>query len=253
MRNLKVIISYDGTAYHGYQSQDNAITVQDVIEATIFKVTGIPSKIYGCSRTDTGVHAKVFVFHFHTTSPIPCSGFIKAMNNLLPRDIAVLSCEEVDESFHSRFDAIGKEYQYFFNTSPIRNVFTRHHALHYPYPINLPLLEKACEKFIGTHDFAAFCTAEAKAQLHTTVRTITHASILKQDDNLIFIVRGTGFLHNMVRILAGTLVYINENKLSLDDIDMAYTTLDRKYAGKTLPPHGLYLTKVFYPTGEHHG
>ena len=99
MRNLKVIISYDGTAYHGFQSQDNAITVQDVIEATIFKVTGIPSKIYGCSRTDTGVHAKVFVFHFHTTSPIPCSGFIKAMNNLLPRDIAVLSCEEVDESF----------------------------------------------------------------------------------------------------------------------------------------------------------
>ena len=134
MRNLKVFIAYNGAAYHGFQRQDNAVTIQETVEKAIGKLLKIPAPvIYGCSRTETGVHAREFCFNVHIDNRIPCEGFVKGMNTLLPDDIAVLSCEDVDEDFHARYCAKGKEYVYLINNKPQRDVFLQNLAFHYPY------------------------------------------------------------------------------------------------------------------------
>ena len=228
MKNLKFTIAYNGAAYNGYQSQPNGNTVQDVIEKVLGKLLNQSVKINGCSRTDTGVHAKEFVFNVkynEELSGIDRESIIKAMNGLLPKDIAVLSCENVPET---------------------SNVFPQGLALHYPYKTDIPKLEKAAEIIIGEHDFAAFCKAEAKEHLKSTVRTVYDIKIEKKGSFTEFYVSGSGFLHNMVRIIVGTLIYVNEDKRTLRDVEAAIKTGNREMAGKTLPPHGLYLNKVFY-------
>ena len=249
MKNLKFTIAYNGLAYNGYQSQPGGNTVQDKVESVLSRLLNQPVKINGCSRTDAGVHAREFVFNAvydDSKSGIDENGLISAMNGRLPRDIAALSCEKVPESFHARFDAKGKEYLYLLDTSPVRNVFSEGLALHYPYSADTEKMLSAASEIIGTHDFAAFCKAEAKEHLKTTIRTVNDIKILRKNNFLEFYVSGEGFLHNMVRIIVGTLIYVSEGKRDTRDIKEALKGGDRAMAGKTLPPYGLYLNRVFY-------
>ena len=182
MRNLKVFIAYNGAAYHGFQRQDNAITVQEVVEKAIGKLLKTaPPTIYGCSRTDTGVHARRFCFNVHIDGKIPCEGFIKGMNTLLPDDIAVISCEDVSDDFHARYDTKAKEYVYLINNKPSRDVFLQNLAYHYPYKLDIEKMNEAAKLFIGEHDFAGFCRAEGKARVKSTVRTIYNLGATLKD------------------------------------------------------------------------
>ena len=249
MKNLKFTISYKGTAYNGYQSQPCGNTIQDNIEKVLKLLLNQKVVINGCSRTDAGVHAREYVFNVkydESLSRIDINGIIRGSNALLPDDIAVLSCEEVDESFHARFDSKGKEYFYLFDTSREKSVFTNDLALPYRYGMDIEKMSMAAEIIKGEHDFAAFCRAEAKEHLKTTVRTVYDVRIREKDNFTLIYVSGSGFLHNMVRIIAGTLIYVNENKRTLDDVKSAIESGNREKAGITLPPCGLYLNKVFY-------
>lgn len=247
MRNLKVFIAYNGADYHGFQWQDNALTVQEVVEKAIGKLLKTePPTIYGCSRTDAGVHARRFCFNVHIDSAIPCDGFIKGMNTILPDNVAVLSCEDADEEFHARYCTKAKEYVYLINNKPTRDVFLRNLAYQYPYPLDIAKMSAAAKLLIGEHDFAAFCRAEGKARVKTTVRTVYSLEVSQSGGICEIKIRGNGFLYNMVRIVAGTLIYISEGRLDLDDIRTALDTGNREFAGKTLPPEGLYLNEVIY-------
>lgn len=247
MRNLKVFIAYNGAAYHGFQRQGNALSIQEVVECTIGKLLKItPPVIYGCSRTDAGVHARRFCFNVLIDSTIPCEGFIKGMNTLLPSDIAVLSCEDAPDDFHARYCTKSKEYVYLINTKSTRDVFLQNLAFHYPYPLNISKMNEAARLFLGEHDFGGFCRAVGKTTVKSTVRTIYSLNVSQMCGICEIKIRGNGFLYNMVRIIAGTLIYVSEEKRTLDDVRRAIETGERTFAGMTLPPEGLYLNEVFY-------
>lgn len=247
MRNLKVFIAYNGANYHGFQRQDNAVSVQEVVENTIGKMLKIPRPtIYGCSRTDQGVHARRFCLNVRVESRIPCEGFVNGMNALLPPDIAVLSCEDVPEDFHARYAAKGKEYVYLINNKPQRDVFLQKLAYHYPYKLDIEKMNRAAKLLVGEHDFAAFCKSEGRLTVKSTVRTIYDISVSLEDGMCSLRISGNGFLYNMVRILTGTLIFVSEGKVTEDDILRALETGDRALTGMTLPPEGLYLNEVYY-------
>lgn len=247
MRNLKVFIAYNGAAYHGFQRQDNAVTVQETVERAIGKLLKTePPIVYGCSRTDAGVHARRFCFNVRVDSKIPCDGFIKGMNTLLPDDIAVLSCEDAGDDFHARYDTKAKEYVYLINNRPSRDVFLQKLAYHYPYPLDIGKMNEAARLFIGEHDFAGFCRAEGRARVKSTVRTVYVLDVAQNRGVCEIRIRGNGFLYNMVRIVAGTLIYVSEGKRTLEDVRRAIETGSRDFAGVTLPPEGLYLNEVIY-------
>ena len=244
MRNLKVTMAYRGTKYHGYQRQDNALTIQEVVEKNVSRVLNHPVTINGCSRTDTGVHANCYCFNVYTDKEIPVRNFIRGVNGYLPDDISILTCEDVDENFHARFDCLGKEYIYKLHCSESKNPFADDLMLHYRRKFDVELARRAAEHFIGTHDFAAFCSNSTTVS--TTVRTIYDFRIENVGDSVIMLVKGDGFLYNMIRIMVGTLIWVNEGKFSCDDIPAIMQSKDRTRAGKTAMPHGLYLNRIFY-------
>ncbi len=244
MRNLKVIMAYRGTNYHGFQRQDNAVTVQEVVEGAVSSVLNEKVTINGCSRTDTGVHANNFCFSVKTNSLIPPKNFVRGVNGRLPDDISILSCEEADEDFHARFSCKAKEYIYLMHCSESKNPFATDLALHYRRPADVGLMGKAAQEFVGTHDFRAFC-ADSTGKL-TTVRTIYNFDVVSNGDTLKMLVKGDGFLYNMIRIMVGTLIMVNEKKIEASDIKRIIESRDRLKAGKTAQAHGLYLNRVFY-------
>lgn len=244
MRNIKLTISYNGTAYHGWQSQKNANTVQDALESAILELTGAKPHITGSSRTDTGVHAKRFVCNFKSETSIPAEKLPLALNTKLPRDIVCHKAEDVDNSFNARFCAKKKCYTYYIVNSRFPDVFYLDRAWHYPYPLDIDAMKKAAEAFLGTHDFIGF--AASGFTVKTTVRTIYSLDIEKNDDLIKITVTGNGFLYNMVRIIAGTLAFVGCGKISADDMADIIASCDRTRAGITAPPEGLYLTEVFY-------
>jgi tRNA pseudouridine38-40 synthase len=246
MKNLKFIIAFNGRDYHGFQRQPELPTIQGEIETALFKVTGENAGITGCSRTDAGVHARMFCFNTFIESAIPCENMVKALNSMLPPDISVFTCEEAAEDFSARFSAKAKEYVYLINNKEQRDVFLQGLAHHYPFKINSTLMREASGLFVGEHDFAAFCKSEGKSEVTSTVREIHSLDINQGKGFVELIIRGNGFLYNMVRIIAGTLIYVSEGKRTADDIKEAFLTGDREKAGKTLPPCGLYLNKVLY-------
>ncbi len=256
MRNIKLTIEYDGTGYHGWQSQINAVAVQDVITSGLKKLTGEAVSLSGASRTDTGVHAFGQVANFFTASRIPADKFAFALNSMLPKDIVIRSSEEVGEDFHSRFSSTGKSYRYLFYNSAFPSALERHRAFHVLYPLDRAAMEEGAKYFLGTHDFRAFMATGSSVK--TTVRTINDISVrqlagqwegsrLQQPGAMLSMeIAGDGFLYNMVRIIAGTLVQVGAGKIKPEDVPGIIEAGDRKKAGKTAPAHGLYLLEVYY-------
>lgn len=248
MRNLKTFIAYRGTNYHGFQRQDNAFTVQEAVETALSKLLNGNTVIYGVSRTDTGVHALEYCFNFFTEKPISTVGVVRGLNTLLPRDIAALSCEEVDLDFHARYSCVAKEYIYKIHNAEAPDPFATDLALHYRRPLDVRLINDAGKAFIGTHDFKSFCSSGSDKDI--TVRTIYDFSVNKIEDTVIILVKGDGFLYNMVRIMVGTLLSINEGKLEAGEIPALLKAKTRAHIGKTARPHGLYLSKIFYEAAQ---
>lgn len=237
-------LQYDGTAYHGWQVQDNAVTVQGTLEKAIQSVTGETLRVTGCGRTDAGVHAKQYSANFYTQSSIPTDRLPYALNAHLPADIVCLDALECEYSFHAKNSAIGKRYVYYIYHAPIADVFYRNYAWHYRHSLDINEMQKAAKAFIGTHDFEGFSSAGRTVK--TTVRTITDLHVEQNGKHIIIDVAGNGFLYNMVRIIAGTLVFVGNGKISADEIPAIIASKDRSRAGITAPPQGLFLTEVYY-------
>jgi tRNA pseudouridine38-40 synthase len=245
MPRYKSIISYDGSGFSGYQVQPNKRTVQSVLEAVLTKMhKGEPVRVSASGRTDSGVHAKGQVIHFDSPLHIPADKWERALNSMLPEDLSVLSVGSVPDSFHARFDAKGKEYRYVLRLSQKRDPFQRKFAYQFPYPLNLKAMEQASKFFLGTHDFTSFCAA--KTEVEDKVRRIDSIDFTLKDDLLTIRFKGNGFLYNMVRILVGTLLEVGSGERSPEDIPIILAHKDRRLAGKTAPPQGLYLWQVFY-------
>lgn len=245
MQRYKCILTYDGTGFSGYQIQPNKRTVQSVLEEALMKIhKGKPVKVTGSGRTDAGVHAKGQVIHFDSPIAIPEDRWVVALNSLLPDDLSILLVEKAKESFHARFDTIGKEYRYYLYLSNKRDPFLRNYAFRYPYPLNFAAIKEASSFLLGTHDFTSFCSA--KTEVVDKVRTINEIDFSVENDLFIFRFKGNGFLYNMVRILVGTLLEVGSGTISPQDIPLILEKRDRSFAGKTAPAHGLYLWEVFY-------
>lgn len=244
MRRVMLTIRYDGTAYHGWQVQTNALSVQSVLQNAAESVLGVRPDITGCSRTDSGVHANMFCCHLDLEKSISDDSFIRALNAHLPDDIAVYGCERVSDCFHARYSCTGKNYIYKFYDSPYRNPFYNGYALHIKRGIDADLMNSAARHFIGTHDYKGFCSSGSSVK--DTVRTVTKSQVERIGDTVVFSVTADGFLYNMVRIMAGTLIYVNEGKISADEIPEIIASKERSRAGKTAAAHGLYLNEVYY-------
>ena len=244
MRNLLLTISYDGSNYHGWQVQKNAVTVQEVFQNAVKKLLKQNIDIKGCSRTDSGVHANKYCVSFKTDTDIPCENIIMALNSYLPDDIAVLNCTDMDIDFHARYSVVKKEYVYIINNSKIRNPFLRNYAFWYRYDIDTDYLNEQAQAFVGTYDYSGFCSANSGVE--DTVRTVYSFEVSRKGDMVYFKVSADGFLYNMVRIMVGTLLFVNEGKIKKDELKNVILSKNRKLAGKTAPPQGLYLNDVIY-------
>jgi len=245
IRNLKITISYDGKDLHGWQIQKNAVTVQQHFQEALQSVIGYTVDIKGCSRTDTGVHANMYVISLKLSHAITCERLKAALNRYLPLSIAVLDVCEVDDDFHARYSAKGKRYVYKILNTEVRDPFSVGYALHYRYPIDVDMLNRAAQGYVGTHDFTSFCTLDKREKGDFT-RTVKSFSVYKEGKFVYMTVEADGFLYNMVRIMVGTLLKIQQGKLSVDSIPDILDAKNRKEAGPTAPACGLYLDKVFY-------
>lgn len=244
MRNLLITIKYDGSAYHGWQVQKNALTVQEVFQNAVEKVFLSRLDVKGCSRTDTGVHANMYCVSLKTDMDITPYGVIMALNSNLPKDIAVVDCREVDDDFHPRYSCKSKEYIYKIYNGRIRNPFEADYALHYNRPIDAEYLNREAQAFVGEYDYSGFCSANSDVE--DTVRDVKSFSVWREGDYVYFKVEADGFLYNMVRIMVGTLLFVNEGKIKEGELKDVILSKDRKRAGKTASPNGLYLNKINY-------
>lgn len=248
MRNLLFKIAFDGSRFHGWQQQENAATVQGELRKAWKLLTGEDANIIGCSRTDAGVHALEYYFSVKTESTIPVDKFPIALSSAkLTGAIAIYSCREVPDLFNARFDCLKKEYKYVIDNTLVQSPFLYKHSLNYPYTLDEKLMDKAAKAFVGEHDFSAFCAADT--EVLSKVRTIFSAGVSRVGDSVEFRVCGNGFLYNMVRIMAGTLIYVNNGKIDAESIPDIIESKDRTRAGITAKPDGLYLNKVFYGDG----
>lgn len=244
MRNLLVEICYQGTAYHGYQVQKNACSVMETLQDSIERVIGRREPVVGCSRTDTGVHANSYYFGMKTESPIRTEQFLFAMNNALPEDIAVLSCREVPLEFHPRYDCIAKEYIYQVYDGPIRDPFLSPYSLYHRRPVQEKLLEEKAQALVGKHDFTSFCSLNGKDG--SRVRTVSALRFSREGSLVRMSIEADGFLYNMVRIIVGTLLFMNDGRIDIEALPGILASKDRSRAGKTAPPQGLFLNRVRY-------
>ncbi|MDQ2087617.1 tRNA pseudouridine(38-40) synthase TruA [Herbivorax sp. ANBcel31] len=244
MKNIKLIIEYDGTNYHGWQIQKNADTIQGILKDTIKTLTGEEVTLNGSGRTDSKVHAYEQVANFKTSSNIPAQKFSYALNSMLPKDIVIKKSERVEMDFHARFNVQGKMYRYLIYNSKFPSAILRDRAWHISYNLNFEDMKRATAFFMGTHDFSAFKASGSSVK--SSIRTITYISLDKNDDIISLEIAGDGFLYNMVRIITGTLIDVGMGKIKPENIKDIIEGLDRKRAGKTAVPEGLYLVKVYY-------
>lgn len=244
MRNIKLTIEYDGTNYVGWQSQKNGISIEDTIVNAIGAITGGEIKLFGASRTDAGVHAKGQVANFFTESKILDWKFSSAINNKLPKDIAILNSVEVNEDFHSRYSSVAKKYCYTILNRKQPPAYLRSFMEHCTYDLDFNLMESASKAFCGKHDFSAFKSKGGSVK--TSVRTIKYIELTRNEDIITISIEGDGFLYNMVRIIAGTLIDVGRGRIPYYSIPDIIDSRDRNKAGKTAGASGLCLEKVYY-------
>jgi tRNA pseudouridine38-40 synthase len=245
MRQLRITLEYDGTDLSGWQRQDNAPTVQGYVEVALKQLLGHPVRLSGASRTDGGVHARGQVAAFTTDSPIPDEGMRRALNALLPHQIAVNALSEVDPSFHPRFSATGKHYRYLILARRDRSPRWLRRAWHRSRPLDVEAMQEAAKVLVGEHDFAAFRAVGCVSR--TTVRLIRSVEVTWEEPGVLAIdVRGNAFLRNMVRIMAGTLADVGESRFTPAQVAEILASKDRTKGGQTAPPHGLELMEVFF-------
>ncbi len=248
MRNIALFLTYEGTAYHGWQVQKRDISVGQTMEEAAAKIVGHPVKMTGCGRTDAGVHAKCYVANFRTTSRIPVDRLPYAMNTHLPEDIVVTNAMEVHEDFNAIGSCIKKEYTYLIYNSRIRDPFYVNRAWFYPKHLDEKIMQQAASQFVGTHDFAA--VRSVGTDVKSTVRTVYYYDVEREGDLIRLRVCANGFLYNMARAMAGTVVYAAEGKIKPEEIGVLLESGNRTAAGPTVPPGGLYMTKIWYDDGK---
>ncbi len=244
--NIKILIEYDGTGYHGWQRQKNALSIQEVLEDAISSITRETIKIIGAGRTDARVHAIGQVANFRSNTKIPIEKLPYAINSRLPNDIAVKDAKIVPEDFHARFSAKSKIYIYRIYNAPFPSPLLRNYTYFFPLDLDINAISKALPFFVGTHDFAAFMASGSDVK--STVRNIERLEAHKRQDlDLIeFEIQANGFLYNMVRIIAGTLLEVGLGKIKPGEINSIIKSKRRENAGRTLPPQGLCLREVIY-------
>ena len=244
MRNIKLTIEYDGKDFKGWQKQPNKLNIQGEIEKAIENITGEKVELIASGRTDAGVHAMGQVANFKTNSNMPIEKIPIAINSQVKNSIRIQNAEEVDENFHSRFNCKKKTYRYVIDNSKYGSAIYRNISYHMPIKLDVEEMKKAIKYFEGEHDFKAFKSSGTSSK--SSIRTIYKADIITEGTNIAIDLTGNGFLYNMVRIIAGTLVDVGLGKIKPDDIPEIIASKDRTKAGKTLPPHGLMLLNVVY-------
>lgn len=248
MRNLKLILAYDGTDFAGWQVQPDMLTIQGALASAIRRVTGEKVLPQGSGRTDAGVHALGQVASFPIASPIPAENLVKALNDILPSSIRVLEASEAAREFHPRRHALGKTYRYRIYRAPICPPFLARYVWHYPYPLDAAAMRQGAELVIGEHDFTSFAAVdpEREDEEGCNVRRIFSSVWEEQGGELVYTVRGGGFLHHMVRNLVGTFVLVGKGTLGVEEIRTILEARNRSAAGATAPASGLYLVSVEY-------
>ena len=242
---ILIRIAYDGTAYCGFQSQKNGIAIQDVVEDAICSLFGHPIRTISASRTDAGVHAEGNVCVFDVDTRIAPGKIAYALNARLPQDIRIVESECVPDTFHPRFQNTIKTYEYRILNRAHADPLTRNFEMHYYYALDAERMNAAAAFLVGEHDFASFCAAGFSSR--TTVRRILEASVRREGDRIIFSITGTGFLYNMVRIIAGTLIEIGAGKYPPERMESILSARDRSAAGPTAVAKGLVLKSIHYP------
>ena len=248
MRNIALFLTYEGTAYHGWQVQKRDVTIGQTMEEAAARIVGHPVKMTGCGRTDAGVHARKYVANFRTTSTIPADRIPYAMNTHLPEDIVVTGAMDVHEDFNSIGSCVRKEYTYLIYNSRIRDPFYVNRAWFYPKHLDETVMQRAASQFVGTHDFAA--VRSVGTDVKSTVRTVYYYNVERKGDLIELKVCANGFLYNMARAMAGTVVYAAEGKICPEEIGALLESGNRTAAGPTVPPGGLYMTQLWYDDGK---
>jgi len=244
MRTLKLVLEYDGFDYCGWQVQQDAPSIQGVIEEALAKILGEPVRVHGAGRTDAKVHALGQVASFRCASNIPAVALQRGLNSLLPRDVVVHDAEDVAADFHARFSALGKIYAYRLLNRPVRAPLRLRYAWHLPHVLDVPAMAVAGTFLHGTHDFASF--QATGSEVNTTERTLTALTITSEGDEVVLSCTANGFLRHMVRNIVGTLVEVGRGARKPTDIKGILEGRDRRLAGATAPPQGLYLVQVLY-------
>ncbi len=248
IRNIAIVLEYDGSNYHGWQCQPNGITIQEVVEKAIEKILNRDVKIYAAGRTDSGVHAFGQVVNFHTASRIGTGELLKGLNSLLPDDIRVKSARSVDTDFHARYSAVSKSYLYVISNTRFHSPFQARYSWHIANYLDANLMNKGIKALLGTHDFSSFKKKNEPYGDHA--RTITRAWVRRKGAFIYVFVEATGFLRYMVRNIVGTLIEVGKGKISAADIEEILEARDRIKAGRTAPPYGLFLRRVTYRSEE---
>jgi tRNA pseudouridine38-40 synthase len=250
VRNLKVILSYDGSEFSGWQVQPDAVTVQGTLASAIGRITGEKVLPQGSGRTDAGVHALAQVMTFVTESSVPTENFAKALNDILPAAVRVLEVTEAPLEFHARHSARGKTYRYRIYREPICPPFLARYVWHYPYPLDERAMARAAAVIVGEHDFTSFAAVDPERgreeEAVSNVRRIFSSAWERAGEELVYTVRGSGFLHHMVRNLAGTFILVGKGTLQVEDVMRILEARNRSAAGPTAPASGLYLVNVEY-------
>ena len=245
-RNICLKVAYDGTHYHGFQRQPefHGPTIQGTLEMVWAKLVEEEITLYTAGRTDTGVHAAGQVVNFRTETRIPVEKIPKAFNSLLPRDIRITGAQEVGEDFHARFSARWKRYDYRIDNHQVADVFTRLYSLHEPVALDWQKMQEAAAYLVGRHNFKAFSAVGGSSK--TFERTLYVCRVEEKQGQIQITCIGDGFLYNMVRIIAGTLIYVGKGRIMPEEIPEILASQDRTRGGVTAPPHGLTLTYVHY-------
>jgi tRNA pseudouridine38-40 synthase len=244
VRNISLILAYDGTRYHGWQCQPDVVTIEETVRGAVQRILDHEIKVYAGARTDSGVHALGQVVNFHTEKAIGHSNLIKGLNSLLPADIRVMGASDVDAAFHARYSARSKTYVYCILSDAFNSPFLSRYVLHWPWNLDLHAMNEALRWIRGEHDFSAFKKKDEPYK--SPVREVRHARFVRRGKMIYFVIEGTGFLRYMVRTIVGTAFLVGQGKVSPLGFKEILESRERERAGQTMPACGLFLKKIRY-------